>query len=102
MGDYLASIKVNCATGYLIPYKLLKSIFSSLCSWSVQVFLKDSIFEASSHTRHITELARLLKKMFPNTTAVVMYMDGGPDNNCKCTSVRLGMLALFWNLTWTP
>ncbi len=27
-----------------------------------------------------------------------MYMDGGPDHNCKHTSVRLGLLAHFWEL----
>jgi hypothetical protein len=62
------------------------------------VFLKDSIFEASSPTRHTAELARLLKKMFPNTAAIVLYTDGGPDHNCKHISVRLGLLALFLEL----
>ncbi len=62
------------------------------------MFLKDSIFEASSPTRHTAELARLLKKSFPNTTAVVLYTDGGPDHNCKHISVRLGLLALFLEL----
>jgi hypothetical protein len=62
------------------------------------VFLKDSIFEALSPTRHTTELARLLKKLFPNTTAVVLYTDGGPGHSCKHVSVRLGLLALFLEL----
>jgi hypothetical protein len=62
------------------------------------VFLKDSIFEASSPTRHTTELAWLLKKMFPNTAAVVLYTDGGPDHTCKHILVRLGLLAMFLEL----
>ena len=64
----------------------------------MHVFLKDSIFEASSPTRHTTELSRLLKRIFPNTAAVVMYTDGGPGHNCKHMSVRLGLLALFLEL----
>jgi hypothetical protein len=37
--------------------------------------------------------------MFPNVVAVVMYTDGGPDHNCKHTSVRMGLLlALFLEL----
>jgi hypothetical protein len=75
MGDYLASIKVNCAPCYFIPYNILKSFFASICSRSVHVFLKDSIFEASSPTRHTTEITRLLKKVFPNAAALVMYTD---------------------------
>ena len=62
------------------------------------MFLKDSIFEASSPTRHTAEFARLLKKLFPNTAAVVGYTNGGPGNNCKHVSVRLGLLALFLEL----
>ena len=65
---------------------------------SVHVFLKDSIFQASSPTIHTTELDRLMKKTFPNVVAVVMYTDGGPDHNCKHTSFRLGLLALFLKL----
>ncbi len=65
---------------------------------TVHVFLKDSILQASSPTRHTTELGRLIKKMFPNVVAVVMYSDGGPDHNYKHTSVRLGLLALFLEL----
>ena len=81
-----------------IPYNILKCFFASLYSWSVHEFLKDSIFEASSPTRHTAELTRLLNKVFPNTSPVVMYTDGGPDHNCKHTSVRLGTLALFLEL----
>jgi hypothetical protein len=95
MGDYLASINVNCAPCYFIPYNILKYFFASICSGSVHVFLKNSIFQASSPTRHTPELTRLLKKVFPNTAALVMYTDGGPDHNCKHTSVRLGLLAFF-------
>jgi hypothetical protein len=62
------------------------------------MFLKDSIFETSSPTRHTAEVTRLLKKVFPNTAAVVVYTDRGPDHNCKHTSVRLGLLALFLEL----
>ena len=65
---------------------------------TVHVFLKDSIFEASCPTRHTTELGKLMKTMFTNAVAIVMYTDGGPDHNCKNTSVRLGLLALFLEL----
>jgi len=99
MGDYLASIKVYCAILCFILYNILKYFFaSSLCSGSVHVFLKDFISEASSPTRHTTELTRLLNKVFPNKTAVVMYTDERPGHNCKHASVRLGMLALFLEL----
>jgi hypothetical protein len=64
----------------------------------VHVFLKDSIFEASCPPRHTAELGRLLKGKYSNALAVIMYTDGGSDHNCKHTSVRLGLLALFWEL----
>ena len=73
-------------------------MYALLDAWTVHVFLKDSIFEASSPTRHTTELARLMKKMFPDAVALIMYTDGGPDHNCKHTSVRCGLLALFLEL----
>ena len=79
-------------------YTQLKPFYSSSCLDSVHVFLNESIFEAFSPTMHITELARLLKKLFPNTTAVVLYTDEGPDNNCKHISVRFGLLLLFLKL----
>jgi hypothetical protein len=62
------------------------------------VCLKDSIFEGSSPTRHTAELGMLMKKMFPNAVALVMYTDGGPDHNNKHQSVRLGLLSLFMEL----
>jgi len=65
---------------------------------TVHVFLKDSIFEASSPTRHTTELGRPMKKMCPDAVAVIMYKDGGPDHNCKHISSRLVLLALFLEL----
>jgi hypothetical protein len=65
---------------------------------AVHVFLKDSIFEASSPTRDTAELAMLLKNKFPNVVALVVYTDGGPDHNNKHTSVRLGLLSLFIEL----
>ena len=65
---------------------------------NVNTSLKDSIFEASSPTRHTAELGRLLKKMYPNAVAVVMYTDGGPDHNCKHMLLSLGLLALFLEL----
>ena len=64
----------------------------------MHVFLKDSIFQASSPTRHTAGLARLMKKMYPEAVPVIMYTDGGPDHNCKHMSVRLGLLALFLEL----
>ena len=62
------------------------------------MFVKDSIFEASSPTRHTTELAKLLKTLFPNTIAFVVYTDGETGHNCKHMSVRLCLLALFLEL----
>jgi len=62
------------------------------------VFLKDFIFEALSPSRHATKLARLLQKLLPKTSVVVLCTDGGPDHNCKHISVRLGILALFLEL----
>ncbi len=64
------------------------------------MFLKDSIFEASSPTRDTAELAMLLKNKFPNVVALVVYTDGGPDHNNKHTSVRLGLLSLFIELNF--
>ena len=64
----------------------------------MNIFLNDSIFEASSPTRHRSELGRVMKKMFPDAFAVILYTDGGPDDNCKHISVRLGLLALFMEL----
>ena len=69
-----------------------------LFAGSVHVILKDSIFEASSPTRHTAELGKLMKTMYPNAVALVIYTDGGPDHNCKHTSVRLGLLSLFLEL----
>jgi hypothetical protein len=45
-----------------------------------------------------SKLARLHKKKFPGAVAMIMYTDGGPDHNCKHNSVRLGLLALFFEL----
>ena len=39
-----------------------------------------------------------MKTMYPNAVALVVYTDGGPDHNCKHTSVRLGLLSLFLEL----
>jgi hypothetical protein len=39
-----------------------------------------------------------MKTMYPTAVAVILYTDGGPDHNCKHTSVRLGLLALFLEL----
>jgi len=82
---------VYCSCEYSFIYMLLHI-------GTVHVSLKDSIFEASSPTRHTTELGRRMKKMFPNAVAVVMYTDGEPHHNCKHMSVRLGLLALFLEL----
>jgi len=65
---------------------------------TVHILLKYSIFQASSPTRHTTELGRLMKQKFPSAVAVVMYTEGGPDHNCKHTSIRLGRLSLFLEL----
>jgi ABC-type transporter Mla maintaining outer membrane lipid asymmetry permease subunit MlaE len=54
---------------------------------TVYVFLKDSIFQASDPTRHTAELGRQLKTMYPNAVAIIIFTDGGPDHNCKHTSV---------------
>jgi len=64
----------------------------------VHVFLKDSIFEASSPTRHTTELEKLMKDVYPNVVALAIYTDEGPNHHCKHTSVRLGLLSLFMEL----
>ncbi len=44
------------------------------------------------------ELGKLTKTMYPNTVALVIYIDGGPDHNCKHTSVKLGLLSLLLEL----
>jgi len=67
----------------------------------VHVFLKDSSFQASCPNKHTDELASVLKKMYPQAVGLILFTDGGPDHNNKHTSVRLGLLAFFWNLTWT-
>ncbi len=64
----------------------------------VHVFLKDFIFEVSSPARHTTELGMLMKKMFPNAIALVIYTDGDPNHNYKQISVRLGLLSPFTEL----
>ena len=65
---------------------------------NVHVILKDSIFEASSPTRHTAELGMLIKKLYPSAAALIVFTDGGPDHNNKHMSVRLGLLALFLEL----
>jgi hypothetical protein len=69
-----------------------------LCVGIVRIFFKDSIFEASSPTKHKVELGRLMKKIYPTAFAVILYTDGDHGHNCKHTSVRLGLLALFSEL----
>ena len=64
----------------------------------VHVFLKDSIFQASSPTRHTAELGMLIKQLYPSAAALILFTDGGPDHNNKQTSVRLGLFALFLEL----
>ena len=80
------------------PYCLVRKPVRYAVVGTVHVFLTDSIFEASCSTRHTTELGRLLKEKYSDAVAVIMYTDGGPDHNYKHTSVRLGLLALFWEL----
>jgi hypothetical protein len=62
------------------------------------VHLKDSIFQASSPTRHTAELGMLIKDLCPSAAALILFTDGGPDHNNKHMSVRLGLLALFLEL----
>jgi hypothetical protein len=50
---------------------------------TVHVYLKDSIFEASSPTRHTAELERLIKQMFPLAVAIVLFTDGGPETRIQ-------------------
>jgi hypothetical protein len=64
----------------------------------IYAYLKDSIFKPSSPTRHTSELASVLKKMYPNAVAMIIYTDGGPEHNNKYASVRLVLLALFLDL----
>ena len=41
----------------------------------------------------------LIKSMYPSAAAMIVFTDSGPaDHNCKLTSVRLGLLALFIEL----
>jgi hypothetical protein len=69
-----------------------------LCVGTVHIFLKDYIFEASSPSMHTVQHGRLMKKMYPTAIAGILYTDGGIGHNCKHTSVRLGLLALFFEL----
>ena len=62
------------------------------------MYIKDSIFQASSSTRHTAELGMLIKSMSPFTTAMLVFPNGGPDHKCMHTSVRLGLFALFLEL----
>jgi hypothetical protein len=62
----------------------------------MHALLKDSIFEVVSPTRHTSKLGMLMKKNFPNSVALFIYADGGPDHNYKyIISVRLGLLSLI-------
>ena len=64
----------------------------------VHIFLKYSIFQTSSPTRHTVEIGKLIKQIFPYAVAIILFTDDGQDHNCKHTSVRLGLLALFREL----
>ncbi len=37
-----------------------------------------------------------MKEKYLDAVTIIMYTDGGPDHDFKHTSVRLGLLALFW------
>ena len=65
---------------------------------TAHIYLKNSIFQASSPTRHTAELGMLIKIMYPSADALILFTDGGPDHNNKHISVRLGLLALFSEL----
>ena len=65
---------------------------------TIHIYLKDSIFQASSPTRHNAELGMLIKKMYPFAAALIMFTYCGPDHNNKHTSVRLGLLSSFLEL----
>jgi hypothetical protein len=60
-------IKIVCLIilfAYLVFVSYYFCLCILLCVGTVHIFLKDSIFEASSPTRHTNELGRLIKKMY--------------------------------------
>jgi hypothetical protein len=72
---------VRCTLAIFSNVPIYLSVFMYV--GTVHVFLKDSIFEASSPTRHTAELGILMKKMSPSAVAVVMYTDGGPKSQLQ-------------------
>jgi len=80
---------------YELYVMLCFQLWILLCVWTVHVFLKDYIFEASCPTRHKAELGRQMKELYLTVVAIIMYTDGGTDYNCKHMSIRLGLFPLF-------
>lgn len=61
----------------------------------VSVIYKDSIFQASSPWRHVTELRKLLESNETFKPVLMIFSDGGPDHRLTYHSVKLSLIILF-------
>lgn len=61
----------------------------------VSVIYKDSIFQASSPWRHVTELRKLLESNETVKPVLMIFSDGGPDHRLTYHSVKLSLIILF-------
>ena len=53
--------------------------------------MKDSVFQASSPFRHVTELSNV----FTVNRLLFIYADGGPDHHLMYINVQLTLMCLF-------
>lgn len=60
--------------------------------------LKDSVFEASSSLRHMTELHQVLESVSLNKPILFIFSDGSPDHRLTYISVKLSLICLFLKL----
>jgi hypothetical protein len=82
----------------MILWSITMFVYVRCVVGNVHVYIKDSIFQASSPTRHTAELGMLITEICPSSNALILFIDGGPVHNNMHTLVRLGLLALFLEL----
>lgn len=97
---HIAGIVPSVALVSKIPFNPNDSFFKG----EIHVTTKDKVFQASSPSRHTTELVKILRKEYSSngidlTTPILCLMtDGGPDHRVTYETVKLALCVIFMQL----
>ena len=69
------------------PFRIIGTAF---------VTLTDFVFQSSSPLRHVAEPIPVMEKKDTKAFVLLMFIDGGPDHNCKHVSVQTALIAMFF------